>query len=166
MKAIVAVDNKWGIGRNNGLLFHLPKDMAFFKSQTIGKVVVMGGNTLLSFPGGKPLPGRTNIVLSSSIVRNDCTVVKTLEELFVELQKYADDDVYIIGGAMFYQTMIDYCSVAYVTKVNADGEATTFFPDLDQKDNWELIKASETEEDSGLEISFTEYHNTSPLMML
>lgn len=161
MKAIVAVDTEWGIGKNNGLLFRLPCDMAFFKEKTWDKVVVMGGNTLLSFPGGKPLPHRINIVLSSSLERDDCIVVKNLDELFVELQKYNSEDVFIIGGAMFYRTMIDYCSVAYVTKVNTVGGATVFFPNLDSADNWEMVSATESIEDNGYDISFTEYRNSS-----
>lgn len=161
MKAIVAVDKEWGIGKNNGLLFRLPRDMAFFKEKTWDKVVVMGGNTLLSFPGGKPLPHRINIVLSSSLERDDCIVVKNLDELFVELQKYNSEDVFIIGGAMFYRTMIDYCSVAYVTKVNTEGGATVFFPNLDSADNWEMVSATESIEDNGYDISFTEYRNSS-----
>lgn len=55
MKTIVAVDEKWGIGKNNGLLFSIPEDMRFFRETTLNKVVVMGSNTLKSFPGGKPL---------------------------------------------------------------------------------------------------------------
>lgn len=161
MKAIVAVDNEWGIGKNNGLLFRLPRDMAFFKEKTWDKVVVMGGNTLLSFPGGKPLPHRVNIVLSSSLERDDCIVVKNLEELFTELQKYNPEDIFIIGGAMFYRTMIDYCSVAYVTKVNTVGGAAVFFPNLDSADNWEMVSATESIEDNGYDISFTEYRNSS-----
>lgn len=161
MKAIVAVDKEWGIGKNNGLLFRLPRDMAFFKEKTWDKVVVMGGNTLLSFPGGKPLPHRINIVLSSSLERDDCIVVKNLDELFVELQKYNSEDIFIIGGAMFYRTMIDYCSVAYITKVNTVGGATVFFPNLDSADNWEMVSTTESIEDNGYDISFTEYRNGS-----
>ena len=63
MKAILHCDKNWGIGRNNQLMFRLPADMKFFRETTAGKVVVMGLNTLRSFPGGKPLKGRTNIVL-------------------------------------------------------------------------------------------------------
>ncbi len=161
MKAIVAVDKEWGIGKNNGLLFRLPRDMAFFKEKTWDKVVVMGGNTLLSFPGGKPLPHRVNIVLSSSLERDDCIVVKNLEELFSELRKYNSEDIFIIGGAMFYRTMIDYCSVAYITKVNTVGGASVFFPNLDMAYNWEMASATESVEDNGYEISFTEYRNNS-----
>ena len=88
MKTIVAVDKEWGIGKNNGLLFHLPADLKYFKEKTLDKIIVMGGNTLLSFPGSKPLPRRTNIVLSDVFTRDDCLVCSTLEELFKELKKY------------------------------------------------------------------------------
>ena len=63
MRAILHCDRKWGIGKKNDLMFRLKKDMKFFRSTTIGKVVVMGSNTLLSFPEGKPLQKRTNNVL-------------------------------------------------------------------------------------------------------
>ena len=67
MKAIVHVDKNWGIGRGNALMFRLPEDMKFFKQTTTGNVVVMGGNTLRSFPGGRPLKDRKNIVLSRAM---------------------------------------------------------------------------------------------------
>ena len=63
MRAIVVVDKNWGIGKNNDLLFSLPADMKHFRETTTGKVVVMGSNTLRSFPGGNPLKNRVNIVL-------------------------------------------------------------------------------------------------------
>ena len=69
MKAIVAVDRNWGIGKNNGLLFRLPADMKYFREKTMGKVVVMGSNTLLSFPGGNPLKNRTNIAAGGLLDR-------------------------------------------------------------------------------------------------
>ena len=81
MRAIVAVDRQWGIGKNNDLLFHIPDDMKYFREKTLEKVVVMGSNTLLSFPGAKPLPKRTNIVLWPGGRREDCTVCQSLEEL-------------------------------------------------------------------------------------
>ena len=74
MRAIVVVDKVWGIGKGNDLLFSLPADMKHFRETTAGKVVVMGSNTLLSFPGGKPLKNRTNIVLwPDGPQREDCT---------------------------------------------------------------------------------------------
>ena len=88
MKLIVAVDEKWGIGRKNGLLFSLKADMNYFREQTLNKVVVMGYNTLLSFSGSKPLKNRINIVLApEGINRDDCIVCHTLEETFNEIKK-------------------------------------------------------------------------------
>ena len=159
MKAIVAVDKEWGIGKNNGMLFHMPKDLQYFKEKTLGKVVVMGGNTLLSFPGSKPLPKRKNIVLSDVFTREDCEVYATLPELLEELKKYPTDDIFIVGGAMFYRTMIDYCDTAYITKVDAVGGATVFFPNLDEKENWTMLDAGFPLEDNGVNISFTTYVN-------
>ncbi len=159
MKAIVAVDKKWGIGKNNDLLFSIPEDMKFFRSKTSGKIVVMGANTLRSFPGGNPLKNRANIVLSSTIKRNDCIVVETLDKLKKELLKYPQDDVYIIGGARFYQTMMPYVSEAFVTKVDADGKADVFFPNLDQTDGWELSEKGQEIETGGYKISFNTYVN-------
>ena len=124
MKTIVAVDNKWGIGKKNDLLFSIPEDMAFFRKTTMGKVCCMGYNTLLSFPGSKPLKNRTNIVLApADVQRDDCTVVHSLEELFAELKKYDSNEIYVIGGAMFYKTMLPYCDEYLITKVEADGGA-------------------------------------------
>ena len=64
MNLIVAVDEKWGIGKDGGLLAHLPEDMKYFRETTRGRTVVMGRRTLESFPGGKPLKNRVNMVLS------------------------------------------------------------------------------------------------------
>ena len=87
MRAIVVVDKHWGIGKKNDLLFHLPADMKHFRETTAGKVVVMGSNTLASFPEGKPLKNRTNIVLfPGGAAREDCLVVQSLEELFAEIK--------------------------------------------------------------------------------
>ena len=82
MNAIVAVDKNWGIGKHNDLLFHLPVDMKFFRQKTLGKVVAMGSNTLRSFPGGKPLKNRINVVLyPEGEKRADCTIVNSLQEM-------------------------------------------------------------------------------------
>ena len=159
IKAIVAVDSKWGIGRNNDLLFHLPEDMKFFRQTTQGKTVVMGSNTLLSFPNGKPLPNRRNIVLwPNAPKRDDCEIVESLEELKLLLSSI-NEDVYVIGGAMFYRTMLVYCSEVLVTKVQADGNAEVFFENLDDKKEWECISSSEPIETGGYTIIFTTYKN-------
>lgn len=160
MKAIVAVDKKWGIGKRNGLLFELPADMKFFRETTSGKVVVMGSNTLKSFPGGKPLKNRINVVLyPEGEKRDDCIVVGSMDELKSELKKYEKEDVFVIGGAMFYKTMLPYCSEVLVTKVDADGEAEVFYENLDKKPEWKCVYESEETETNGYKIKFTTYKN-------
>lgn len=160
IRAIVAVDEKWGIGKNNDLLFHLPLDMKFFRETTLGKVVIMGSNTLKSFPGGKPLPKRTNVVLyPGGEKRDDCVIVESLDEMREVLRSYVDEDIYVIGGAMFYRTMLPYCGEALVTKVNADGGAQVFFENLDEKPGWECVKATAPIETEDVLIRFTIYRN-------
>nr|MBO4517974.1 dihydrofolate reductase [Clostridia bacterium] len=161
MKAIVAVDKKWGIGKKNDLLFHLPEDMKYFKEKTLNKVVVMGSNTLKSFPNGNPLKNRTNIVLfPGGEKREDCIVVDSLDELKAELKKYPADDVYIIGGAMFYKTMLPYCTEVLATKVDADGCAEVFYENLDENPKWTCVSESAPVETNGYTIRFTVYQNS------
>lgn len=160
MKTIVAVDNKWGIGKKNDLLFSIPEDMAFFRKTTMGKVCCMGYNTLLSFPGSKPLKNRTNIVLApADVQRDDCTIVHSLEELSRELKKYDSNEIYVIGGAMFYKTMLPYCDEYLITKVDADGGAEVFYENLDKMENMECIYVSDPIETNGYTIRFTTYKN-------
>ena len=166
MQAILHCDRNWGIGKKNDLMFRLPKDMKFFRSTTSGKVVVMGSNTLLSFPGGKPLKNRTNIVLWPGGDRNRAAedgfvMVETLSDLFAEIAKYPPEDVFVIGGAMMYHTMLPYCSRVLLTKVDADGGAEVFFDNLDKLDNWSMTQSSEPEEDNGYTIRFTTYENSA-----
>ena len=164
MQAIVHCDKNWGIGKKNDLMFHLPKDMAFFKMKTAGKVVVMGSNTLLSFPKEKPLKNRTNIVLwpggdHERAKRDGFILVESLDELFEELKKYYTWDIYIIGGAMMYHTMLPYCEYAYITKVDEEGNADVFFDNLDEHPDWELNWEDPWQDDNGHRIKFTLYKN-------
>jgi dihydrofolate reductase len=159
VKAIVAVDKNWGIGKNNDLLFSIPEDMKFFRETTKGKVVVMGANTLKSFPNSSPLKNRINIVLSTTLMRDDCTVVRSLNELFLEIKKYDKDDVFLIGGAKLYKTLLPYCEQALVTKVDAVKSADVFFSDLDSLPNWKMVNCSDEIETNGYKIKFTTYNN-------
>ena len=163
MKAIVAVDNNWGIGKKNGLLFSIKADMDFFRKTTQGKIVCMGYNTLLSFPNSKPLKNRVNIVLCPpEVERDDCIIVHTLDELFKELEKYPTDDVFVIGGAMFYRTMLDYTDFVYVTKVDADGGAEVFFENLDLRNGWVLDSVLGEAKEGEYSMKFTLYRNLAP----
>ncbi len=159
MKAIVCVDKNWGIGKNNDLLFSIPDDMKFFRETTKGKVVVMGSNTLKSFPNGTPLKNRVNVVLSSSMNRDDCVIVRNLDQLKKAIAGY--DDVFLIGGERVYADLIDYCQSALVTKVDDDGFATAFFPNLDERQSWSMIHQSEELISNGYKIKFTEYKNSN-----
>lgn len=162
MNLIVVVDKNWGIGKGNDLLFRLKEDMRFFKEKTVGKVVVMGSNTLKSFPEGKPLKDRKNIVLfPGGVLRSDCEVVQSLEHLCVELDKYDTNDVFVIGGAMFYKTMLPYCDTAYITKVDESVPYDVSFPNLDNDDSWRLVAEGDKISDNGHTISFTTYKNTA-----
>ena len=140
---IVCVDEKWGIGKKNGLLFKLKHDMEFFKRETSGKVVFLGFNTLLSLPGSKPLKGRSTICLCpEEIERDDCYCVHDFEEAVKLVKEIAKtQNVYVIGGAMLYRTMLPYMDKVFVNKVYADGEAEIFFPNLDEYAGMSLVKA-------------------------
>ena len=162
MKAILHADREWGIGKKNGLMFSIPADMKFFRETTTGHVVVMGSNTLASFPGGNPLKNRTNIVLfPEGKKRDDCTVVGSLEELFAEIKKYPEDEVFVIGGAMMYKTLLPYCREVLVTKVDAVGGADAYFENLDKNPSFELIYRSEDVETNGYTINFCTYKNNA-----
>lgn len=161
MKAIVVVDKHWGIGRQNDLLFRLPPDMARFKALTMGKVVVMGGNTLRSLPNGKPLAGRKNIVLSKSVPAGDYILVNGIEELKKTLSQFDTNEIFIIGGATFYRTMLPYCSEVLVTKVDADGNADVYFENLDSNLNFEVIETGKEQSYGELKFKFVTYKNRS-----
>lgn len=163
IRAIVAADEKWGIGKKNDLLFRLPEDMKFFRETTLGSTVCMGYNTLLSFPGGKPLPKRKNIVICpEGVERDDVICVHTLEDMLSVL-KMAKGDVYVIGGATFYHTMLPYCEEILVTRVAADGGAEVFFDDLDKSDSFVCTRVGFPIDDNGYEIRFTTYKNLNPI---
>ena len=158
---ILCVDKKWGIGRRNGLLFSLPKDMKFFKEKTTGNVVVMGLATFLSLPKQEPLKDRINIVLCDNPdwKAQGVTVVHSSKELTEEIKKYDTDSVFIIGGASVYSQFVPLCSEAYITKFNAQKDADKFFPNLDKDENWFLAEESDVKSEKDVEFVFTLYKN-------
>ena len=160
--AIVHVDKEWGIGKGNDMMFSLPKDMKFFRETTMGNTVVMGGNTLRSFPNQKPLKNRVNIVLSRGQVRDDCIIVRSYEELKNTLKARQNEEIFIIGGGEVYRELLPYCHRALVTKVEAIGGAEVFFPNLDELENFVCVNEGEAIEDNGFVIRFTTYVNNAP----
>ena len=163
IRAIVHADKEWGIGKDNDMMFSLPKDMKFFRETTLGRTVVMGGNTLRSFPNGNPMKNRVNIVLSRGQVRDDCIIVRSYDELFSLLKSRENEEIYIIGGGEIYKTLLPYCDEALVTKVDAVGGATVFFPNLDKDENFVCVYESESLEDNGYTIRITTYKNKNRL---
>lgn len=161
MNLIAAADKNWGIGYKNKLLVSIPSDMKFFRETTTGKVIVMGRKTLESFPNGMPLKNRTNIVLTSNkdYRVKDAIIVHTLEELHKELEKYNSADIYVIGGESVYRQLLPYCDTAYITKIDHAFQADTFFPNLDEIENWEMTQVSEEQTCFDLEYMFTKYEN-------
>lgn len=159
MNLIVAVDQNWAIGKGNKLLVSIPNDMKFFRETTMGKVVVMGRKTLESFPGGKPLVNRKNIVLTTDTTYSveGATIVHSKEEVLKELEQYEQEDIFVIGGESVYRQFLSSCDTAYITKIDHEYDADTFFPDLDAMEEWNLAGVSEEQTYFDLEYVFARY---------
>lgn len=158
MKAILSADRNWGIGYQNKLLVSIPSDMRFFREMTEGKVIVMGRKTLESFPNGLPLKKRINVVLTHdrSYQVKDAVIVHDKEELLEELKKY-QEDIFVVGGGSVYELLLPYCDTAYVTRIDMEYQADTFFPDLDQDPEWELTEESDEQTCFDIEFTFNVY---------
>lgn len=163
MNAIVVVDQNWAIGREGDLLFSLPTDMKRFRSLTIGGTVILGRKTLDSFPGGKPLPQRRNIVITHNpdLCRDGAETVPTPQSA-LELAAGTDEDkLWIIGGGSVYTALLSRCKRAYLTKVEAAApDPDTFFPNLDKLPGWEVEHTSEPVAENGVTYRFVDYINT------
>lgn len=159
MNIIVNVDNNWAIGNKNRLLVSIPNDMKFFRQETTGKVVVLGRKTLETFPQGQPLKNRTNIVLTrnKNFRAGDAVAVHSKEELLEELKNYPEEDIYVIGGASVYNLLLPYCNVAHVTKTDHEYEADTYFPNLDEDDQWVVTADSEEQTYFDIPYRFVKY---------
>ena len=160
---IVAVDANWGIGNKNNLLVRIPADHKMFRNETTGKVVVLGRKTLETFPNAKPLPNRTNIILSTNpdYRVKDAEVVHSIEELLEHLKKYNDEDIYIIGGASVYEAMLKYVDTVHVTKIDHEYEADAFFPNLDKDENFRITAESDEQVYFDITYSFVKYERIS-----
>lgn len=158
MNLIVAVDRNYGIGKDNKLLARVPADMEYFKEKTMGKTIVMGSSTYMSFPK-RPLPNRENLVLTSK--PENYPEVKCFESIgeFFEYIKGRDDEVFVCGGSTVYLQLLPYCEKAYVTHIDEEFEADVFFPKLEELENWEKTEESEIVETNGYKITFALYEN-------
>ena len=163
MKLIVATEKNWGIGRDNQLLVHLPGDLKYFKEKTTGKVVIMGRKTLESLPGGRPLPKRTNIVISRNpdFRPEGCIVAASAEEAVKKAQALAGegggDQIMVMGGASIYEQLLPLCDTCYVTRIDAELASDCRIPDLDEDPDFEKVWESPVQEENGVTYRFTEY---------
>lgn len=160
MIMIVAADEKWGIGINGDLLTPLPEDMKFFRDKTKDSVIIMGRKTLLSFPNGKPLKNRVNIVITTdeSFREEGCIVCHSIEEAAEISKNYTDKEVFVVGGGTVYRQMLKYCDTAYITKIfKTFDEADTFIDNLDTMEEWVVAEESELKEHNGLNFRFVTY---------
>ena len=159
MNAIVVVDKNWAIGKDNDLLVHLPGDLKYYKEKTTGKVIVVGRKTLESFPGGKPLPNRTNLVLTSNPDYKNpyCTVCLGKDQMDKQLEKYHTEDIFISGGQSIYELFLDQCQVVFVTKIEEEYPADRYFKNLDEDPAFKITWESPLQEDKGTKYRFLKY---------
>lgn len=155
MQLIAITDQNWNIGYKNKLLFHIPEDMRFFKSCTIGHTVVMGRKTYESI--GKALPDRTNIVITrdQDFHADDAIVLHSLQDIPIQ-----DPNLWCIGGAQLYQQLLPYCDTAYITKVNTTVPADASIPDRNRLPDWHLTHLSEEKHWKDLSYRFSVYKKT------
>lgn len=164
MNIIVSVDENWGIGCNNKLLYPIKEDLAYFKEMTMGKTVIMGRETLYTLPRQQPLKNRTNIIMTrdDNFTIEDGVIVHSIEELLDKISDYENpNDVLVIGGQSIYEQLLPYVDQCYVTKINHNFIADRFFPNLDQNKDWILKNSSSIYSDNGISYQFTVYERIS-----
>ncbi|RYG52404.1 MAG: dihydrofolate reductase [Chitinophagaceae bacterium] len=152
---VVAATENNVIGKNNQLLWHLPNDMAFFKNTTWGMPVIMGRKTYESL--GKPLKGRTNIVITANPSfqpGNDVITAASLEEAITRSAESDAKECYVIGGGEIFKQSMSIANRIYMTRVHANLEGDTFFPTIDQKE-WIISASTPFEADAKHAYSYT-----------
>ena len=159
MRAIAAVDKNWAIGCKGQLLVSIPADQRFFRQETINKTVVLGRKTMDTFPGGRPLKNRRNIIISHNPHYEvaDAEVVHSVEELLGKVSDVPSEEVYVIGGQSIYEQLLPYCDEAYITRIDYSYQADAYFPNLDESDEWKKVSESEEETYWDLEYRFCVY---------
>jgi dihydrofolate reductase len=154
---IVAIAEDYGIGMDNKLLWHISDDLKHFKQITQGHTVVMGKKTFESLPI-KPLPKRKNIIITDipNEVIEGCQMAYSINDAIEKMDEEAEN--FVIGGASIYRQFFGLSDKLYITRVNTQLEADTFFPEINESE-WELTQESETYTDpiNGLSFVFLNY---------
>ncbi|NCB63937.1 MAG: dihydrofolate reductase [Clostridia bacterium] len=155
MYTIAAVDRNWAIGKDGDQFCYLPEDLKRFKTLTAGHAVILGRKTLAALPGGRPLKGRRNLVLSANpdLRPEGAEVCPDLESLL----QSAPTDAFVIGGGSVYRALLPYCDTAYITKIDREWAADTWFPDLDADKAWEKTEETPSQEYEGISFRYVTY---------
>ncbi len=153
LSIIVAIAQNNAIGKDNQLLWHISNDLRRFKRLTAGHSVIMGKRTLFSLPSG-PLPKRRNIVLSDKLTDcfgGGCETAYSIEDALKKIEN--ETEVFIIGGGQVYEQFLPIADKLYLTIVEKDFDADTFFSEINFSE-WELIEKEIIQDDSSVDFSY------------
>lgn len=156
MNLIVAVDQNWAIGKGGDQLIYISADLKRFKALTTGHPVILGRKTLATFPGGRPLKGRRNLILSRNpdFAPEGAEVFSNLDALLAA----APEDSFVIGGASVYRALLDRCDTAYVTRIHQSfSGADCWFPNLNQQPGWHIAEESPVQEEQEIYFRYVTY---------
>lgn len=156
MEIIVAVDENFGIGKDNNLLARISPDLKRLRNFTVGNIIVMGSKTYMSFPK-RPLPDRENLVITTKPENYPEVRCFTSVEDFLEYSKTADKTIFVLGGGQIYKQLLPYCDKAHVTKILHSFEADTFFPNLDEDEEWMISEEGEVIETEQYPFKYVTY---------
>lgn len=162
MNVIAAVDQNWAIGKDGGQLIYISEDLKHFKTLTTGHPVILGRKTLATLPGGRPLKGRRNLILSRSpdFAPEEAEVFASLDALLAA----ASEDAFVIGGASVYQALLDRCDTAYITKIGwSFPDADCWFPNLDRHPEWTVAEEGPELEEKGVKFRYVTYKKKVPI---
>jgi dihydrofolate reductase len=156
---IVAVAKNNVIGKDNDLIWRLPKDMKFFKETTLNHHIITGRKNYISIPKKfRPLPDRTNIVLTrqTDFKEEGCIVANSLEDAIIYAKNYNETELFIIGGGQIYKEVLakDLIDRMYITHVNEEFDGDTFFPVIDAE-KWKKVSEVENPADEKHAHSYT-----------
>lgn len=157
MELIVAVDRDWCIGRGDQLLFSIPEDLARFKALTLGKAIVYGRKTMATFPGERPLPGRTNYVLTHQpeLIPAPARGFDSVENLLEAARE--ESKLFVVGGQQVYEQLLPQCQGAWVTQIDVRAGGDRFCPNLDQMNQWQRTEQSAWRDWQDLRFRFCRY---------
>jgi len=161
MKAIVAVNEDWGIGCSGKQSIVLPEDRRFFRETTTGGTIIAGRKTFEDFPG--VLTDRKNIILTgdTAFKADGAVVLHSFGDVISEISADDPDNVFVVGGGSIYKLFLPLCTAVYLTKIHATPPSDTYFPNLDTMPEWTLESQSETKKSNGFKYTICVYKRSA-----